>query len=195
MKLTFPVSFMCTVTMVAAQLTSLTRNYNVTSPVTNGPYVVGQILPCTYRLFSDVDTSALNLEIDLESVPQGVQGTNITSLPIAAPADVSKTDAFIKREGNRTYYEHSINFSIPPTVKPGNYRVVFFDKSTNTRLPVPIEIRPAASSTSIGAKATSSSEPGKPQTPGSIFAQGAASGMKIPNFWVLGVFVVFALSL
>jgi hypothetical protein len=42
---------------VSAQITAPTRNYNVTSPVSNGPYVVNQILPCTYRLFSDVDSS------------------------------------------------------------------------------------------------------------------------------------------
>lgn len=42
---------------VTAQITAPTRNYNVTSPVSNGPYVVNQILPCTYRLFSDVDSS------------------------------------------------------------------------------------------------------------------------------------------
>lgn len=45
------------VVSAAAQITAPTRNYNVTSPVSNGPYVIGQILPCTYRLFSDVDSS------------------------------------------------------------------------------------------------------------------------------------------
>lgn len=44
---------------VSAQITAPTRNYNVTSPVSNGPYVVNQILPCTYRLFSDVDSSGM----------------------------------------------------------------------------------------------------------------------------------------
>lgn len=124
---------------------------------------------------------ALNLEIDLEAAPQGVspQGTNTTTLPIAVSADVSKTDAFIKREGNSTYYEHSINFNIPQTVKPGSYHVVFFDKSTNTKLSIPIEIRPAASSTSVGTKATSISIPGRPQSSGSIFAQGAASSIEV----------------
>ncbi|ORE10947.1 hypothetical protein BCV72DRAFT_268150 [Rhizopus microsporus var. microsporus] len=179
MKFIYLASFAYAAVVATAQLTAPTRNYNVTSPVTNGPYVVGQILPCTYRLFSDVDTSALNLEIDLEAAPQGVspQGTNTTTLPIAVSADVSKTDAFIKREGNLTYYEHSINFNIPQTVKPGNYHVVFFDKSTNTKLSIPIEIRPAASSTSVGTKATSISIPGRPQSSGSIFAQGAASSI------------------
>ncbi|KAG1457152.1 hypothetical protein G6F46_008462 [Rhizopus delemar] len=161
--------------------------------------IIGQILPCTYRLFSDVDTSALNLEIDLEAAPQGVipQGTNITTLPIATSADVSKTDAFIKREGNLTFYEHSINFLISFSVKPGNYRVIFFDKSTNTKLLIPIEIRPAASPTSIGAKATSPSVPGRPHPSGSIFAQGASYSIQVPRFLValVGVAVTITLSL
>ncbi|CEP07823.1 hypothetical protein [Parasitella parasitica] len=158
----------------AAQITAPTRNYNVTSPVSNGPYVIGQILPCTYRLFSDVDSSALNLQIDLEPTPAGV---NATTIPIAVTADVSKTDAFVKREGNLTYFEHSINFNIPTTVKPGNYHCVFFDKSTNTKLPIPIEIRPAAVPTSTGIKTQITGAPGHSQSPGSIFAQAAASNI------------------
>ncbi|KAI8327180.1 hypothetical protein BD560DRAFT_451885 [Blakeslea trispora] len=173
----------------SAQLTAPTRNFNVTSPVSNGPYVVGQILPCTYRLLSDVDSTALNLQIDL--VPSGsslpavtavpsngtATGSNTTasSVSIAANADVSKTDAFIKREGNLTYYEHSINFNIPTSVKPGQYNVVFLDKATNTKLPVPIEIRPAASATSAGPKATASGSPGHPQASGTIFSQGGGA--------------------
>lgn len=39
---------------VAAQLTAPMQNYNVSSPVSNGPYVVGQILPCTIQLFENV---------------------------------------------------------------------------------------------------------------------------------------------
>ncbi|KAL7318993.1 hypothetical protein PS15m_002170 [Mucor circinelloides] len=162
------------VVTAAAQITAPTRNYNVTSPVSNGPYVIGQILPCTYRLFSDVDSSALNLQIDLEAT---TAGTNTTTIPIASTADVSKTDAFVKREGNLTYFEHSINFNIPTTVKPGNYNAVFFDKSTNTKLPIPIEIRPAAVPTSTGIKTQSTGAPGHSQSPGSIFAQGAASSI------------------
>jgi hypothetical protein len=81
----------------------------------------------------------------------------------------------VKREGNLTYFEHSINFNIPNTVKPGNYHVVFFDKSTNTKLPIPIEIRPAAVPTSTGIKTLSTGTPGHSQSPGSIFAQGGAA--------------------
>lgn len=39
---------------VSAQLTSPMQNYNVSSPVSNGPYVMGQILPCTIQLFENV---------------------------------------------------------------------------------------------------------------------------------------------
>ncbi|OBZ80261.1 hypothetical protein A0J61_11690, partial [Choanephora cucurbitarum] len=98
-----------------------------------------------------------------------------TIVSIATNADVSKTDAFIKREGNLTYYEHSINFNIPTAVKPGQYNVVFLDKSTNTKLPIPIEIRPAASATSAGPKATASGSPGHPQASGTIFSQGGGA--------------------
>lgn len=41
-------------TSVTAQLTSPMQNYNVSSPVPNGPYVMGQILPCTIQLFENV---------------------------------------------------------------------------------------------------------------------------------------------
>jgi hypothetical protein len=121
---------------------------------------------------------ALNLQIDLES---NTVGTNTTTTPIAATADVSKTDAFVKHEGNLTYYEHSINFNIPSNVKPGNYFVVFFDKGTNTKLPVPIEIRPAAAPTSSGTKTQNTGTPGSSQSPGSIFAQGTASSITPTN--------------
>ncbi|KAI9485524.1 MAG: hypothetical protein EXX96DRAFT_11094 [Benjaminiella poitrasii] len=172
----FIIYIFAVISAVTAQLTAPTRNYNVTSPVSNGPYVVGQILPCTYRLFSDVDSLALVLQIDLESSSVGTAtAANTTTMPIAISADVSKTDAFVKREGNLTYYEHSINFSIPSSVKPGNYHVVFLDKSTNTKLPIPIEIRPAAVPTLTGTRTSSTGTPGQSQSPGSIFAQGGSS--------------------
>ncbi|KAI7902797.1 uncharacterized protein BX663DRAFT_510520 [Cokeromyces recurvatus] len=176
MRLNTFICLFASIYVTTAQLTAPTRNYNVTSPVTNGPYVVGQILPCTYRLFPDVDSSALILQIDLESTSMGAVSTmNATTMPIAISADVAKTDAFVKREGNTTYYEHSINFSIPSSVKPGNYHVIFLDKSTNTKLPIPIEIRPAAVSTFTGTRTSTIGTPGQSQSPGSIFAQGGAS--------------------
>ncbi|KAI8381251.1 uncharacterized protein BYT42DRAFT_513541 [Radiomyces spectabilis] len=179
MKFLVPLLALCAA--VSAQLTAPTRNYNVTSPVSNGPYVVGQILPCTYRLFSDVDSSALVLQITLEPVivassalASSVNATN-TTLTIAENADVTKTEASVKHEGNLTYFEHSINYNIPAMVKPGNYKVIFSDKSTNTKLPIPIEIRPAAVSTTSNIKASATGVTDRSQSSGSIFAEGAAA--------------------
>ena len=86
---------------------------------------------------------------------------------IAQNADVSKTDASAKQNGNVTYYEHSINYNVPKTVTPGSYQVVFSDLSTNTDLSVPIEIRPVSAATSNSPSATGSSDNNK-----NVFASG-----------------------
>ncbi|KAG0175030.1 hypothetical protein DFQ28_002335 [Apophysomyces sp. BC1034] len=191
MKVLVLFSFLAAVTIatVSGQLTAPTRNYNVTSPVSNGPYVVGQILPCTYRLFSDVDSSALNLQIVLEPTSVAVASNN-TTLIIADKADVSKTEAFVKHEGNLTYYEHSINFNIPATVKPGNYKVLFMDKSTNTQLAIPIEVRPAAVITPTSARPVATGGVGQPQGPGSIFATASASRFSVAKTMVALIVVI-----
>ncbi|KAL0091945.1 hypothetical protein J3Q64DRAFT_1726242 [Phycomyces blakesleeanus] len=140
MKVLGLVSFLvATVAGVSAQLSAPMKNYNVTSPVSNGPYVVGQVVPCTYQLFNEYDTSVLKLQISLESA------TNSSiNFPITTNADISKTTEFSKFEGNYTYYEHSINYQIPSTVAVGQYNVVFLDATTQTKLVVPIEVRAAA---------------------------------------------------
>ncbi|KAG2227176.1 hypothetical protein INT45_008420 [Circinella minor] len=162
-------------TSTMAQMSAPMKNFNVTSPVSNGPYVAGQVLPCTYILFSEVDTSSLKLQITLEPVgsspsagsssssskasPSGTSATssNNSTMVIAQNADVSKTDASAKQNGNVTYYEHSINYNVPKTVTPGSYQVVFSDLATNTDLSVPIEIRPVSAATANSPSATGSS--------------------------------------
>lgn len=80
-------------------------------------------------------------------------------------------------------------------MKPGNYHVVFFDKSTNTKLPLPIEIRPAAIPTSTGTKSSNTNTPGHPQSPGSIFAQGVGSSLNpLANKSLLGLAGVAAIA-
>jgi hypothetical protein len=57
MKLsTLVTGFAFTFTGVICQLTAPMQNYNVSSPVPNGPYVVGQVIPCTIELFENVMT-------------------------------------------------------------------------------------------------------------------------------------------
>jgi hypothetical protein len=43
--------------VVSAQVTAPTGVFNVTSPTPNSPYVAKQVLPCTYQLFQNVDTT------------------------------------------------------------------------------------------------------------------------------------------
>ncbi|KAG2226227.1 hypothetical protein INT45_003372 [Circinella minor] len=80
------------------------------------------------------------------SSPSSSNSSSITTkqedIIIAENADVSKTGE--KHAGNVTYYEHSVNYKIPQTIRPGKYNVIFYDKSTDTQLDVPIEIRSAA---------------------------------------------------
>lgn len=44
---------------VSAQVTAPTGVFNVTSPTPNSPYVAKQVLPCTYQLFQNVDTTGM----------------------------------------------------------------------------------------------------------------------------------------
>ncbi|KAI8047956.1 uncharacterized protein B0P05DRAFT_565044 [Gilbertella persicaria] len=144
-------------TSVAAQLTAPMQNYNVSSPVSNGPYVAGQVLPCTIQLFENV-VSDIALSISLTSV-----ASSNVSYTIASSVDTSKTSASAKQNGNVTYYEHSVNYNIPTTITPGAYNVVFFDSRTNTHLDVPINVLPVASASVVkSASATGASSSSSP---------------------------------
>ncbi|RUO97122.1 hypothetical protein BC936DRAFT_140938, partial [Jimgerdemannia flammicorona] len=149
--------------MVTAQttvpVTSPMKNYNVTSPIQNGPYVAGQTLPCTYQILTQ-DTTGLQISITLSADP----AANFTAVTIISSADVSTTQQFAKTNGNVTFWEHQVNYPIPATTPAGPYYVTFLSIDTNTKLVFNITIRPqapAASSTLIlnpsgGSVATSS---------------------------------------
>lgn len=96
--------------------------------------------------------TALKLQIVLEPASAGSSSSangSANATVIIDNADVSKNDGSIKKNGNNTYYEHSINYNIPKTLSAGNYQVAFKDLSTNTELAVPIEIRPVEASSSV----------------------------------------------
>ncbi|KAG0748588.1 hypothetical protein G6F57_002172 [Rhizopus arrhizus] len=160
------------VTGTIAQLTAPMQNYNVSSPVSNGPYVAGRILPCTVDVFANVP-SDIALSVSLTSTTN----TSI-SYVITSTLDTSKTSDSFRTKNNVSYYEHSYNYNIPTTITPGTYNVVFLDSKTNTHLDVPITILPVTATSVIsssagataGASATSSSQ-------GSIFKSDAASVM------------------
>ncbi|CAO3621156.1 unnamed protein product [Mucor hiemalis] len=152
------------ITSVAAQLTAPAQNYNVSSPVSNAPYVMGQILPCTIQLFENV-SSDIQLSISLDSA---AAGSNV-SLPIATNVDVSKTTASAKQNGNVTFYEHSVNYNIPTNIIPGAYKVVFLDARTNSHLDVPITVLPVASASVVQSPVP---------TGGSVASPSSSSGFK-----------------
>ncbi|KAI9308901.1 hypothetical protein BJ944DRAFT_259394 [Cunninghamella echinulata] len=157
-----------TIATVSAQLTSPTGVFNVSSPQPNYPYVIGQALPCTYQLFPQVDTSGITLTINLVAA---TGGANATNLVISTAADVSKTSASAKQNGNVTYYEHSINFPIPTTISAGSYNVVF--SANGAPLNIPITVLPFASTPTI----PNSGKGSAPTGGTSIFTGGSASRM------------------
>ncbi|KAI7888354.1 uncharacterized protein EV154DRAFT_425866 [Mucor mucedo] len=148
------------------------QNYNVSSPVSNEPYVMGQILPCTIQLFENV-MSDIQLSINLES---SAINSN-ASFVVAATVDVSKTTASAKRNGNVTFYEHSVNYKIPTTLIPGSYKVVFLDSRTNTHLDVPINVLPVASTSVVSSPVITGGASATPASPGSIFKESNGNGV------------------
>lgn len=176
------------VTGTIAQLTAPMQNYNVSSPVSNGPYVAGRILPCTVDVFANVPSGnpwfifihkTLTFPQDIALSVSLTSTTNTSiSYVITSTLDTSKTSDSFRTKNNVSYYEHSYNYNIPTTITPGTYNVVFLDSKTNTHLDVPITILPVTATSVIsssagataGASATSSSQ-------GSIFKSDAASVM------------------
>ncbi|OZJ05352.1 hypothetical protein BZG36_01557 [Bifiguratus adelaidae] len=134
-----------------APVTAPQKNYNVTRPYANYPYVIGQILPCVYDLLN-VDTSSLQLTITLS------QANNASAPPyvITNNADVSKTAQWLQSSGNVSFWEHQINYNIPTNATAGNYVVTYTDTSTQTYVKIPITINAAVSATMIPSMASAS---------------------------------------
>ncbi|ORZ14708.1 hypothetical protein BCR42DRAFT_329492 [Absidia repens] len=148
-----------------------THNFNVSSPIPRYPYVIQQILPCTYQLFQNVDTTGLTMNISLIST---TAGSNV-SLHIAVGADMSKSSNSVKQNGNITSYEHSTNYLIPTSVTPGSYKVSF-SAGGGASLDIPIIILPAAATSSLATKGGSATGvPGSSATDHSIFSGSASS--------------------
>lgn len=102
-------------------------------------------------------------------------GSNVT-LNIATNSDMSKSSNSAKQNGNVTYYEHSVNYMIPTTVTPGDYKVSFV--ANNAPFDIPITILPAAASSLISKSGSATGSGGAASTGGSIFT-GSASRMNL----------------
>ncbi|EIE81412.1 hypothetical protein RO3G_06117 [Rhizopus delemar RA 99-880] len=158
------------------------QNYNVTSPVSNGPYVAGQVLPCTVDIF-DSATASISLSITLASTTN----TNV-SYVIAQNLDTSKSTGTQKTKANTTYYEHSVNYNIPNNITSGVYNVVFLDSLTNTHLDVPINILPLASSSAVNSASKTGAS--SSATQGSVFKSDAIKSSASPLFFLTCLLVI-----
>ncbi|KAI8388650.1 uncharacterized protein BYT42DRAFT_611669 [Radiomyces spectabilis] len=127
--------------VVAGQLEAASGEFNITSPLMNGVYVAGQILPVTYYLTRD--SSKLHLNIYLQPV-----GINYTTAVIAQDADVSENPSAVVTVNHETVWQHSYNYEIPPTAPAGTYQVIFESVRTHANTSIPITIRPFVSSAS-----------------------------------------------
>lgn len=136
------------------------------------------------------------LDIQLSISLESAVSTNATYV-VAASVDVSKTTASAKKNGNVTYYEHSVNYKIPTTLIPGVYKVVFFDSRTNTHLDVPINVLPVASASVVKNPSMTGSSTLSPTSPGSIFKSdnGNGVGTMSPTKAVLSLACVAAFAL
>lgn len=131
------------------------------------------------------------MNIDLVSA---ATGSNVT-LNIATNADMSKSSNSAKQNGNVTYYEHSVNYLIPDTVVPGNYKVAFI--ANGAALDIPITILPAAASSSLAAKsgsATGSGAGASSTGSGSIFT-GDATRLDLTTKTVVALTAVAGIAL
>ncbi|GAN01506.1 hypothetical protein MAM1_0008c00939 [Mucor ambiguus] len=120
------------------------KQLNISSPLLNGAYVAGQILPLSYTPLS----SNIVLNVYLK-------GANVNESAIALNADTSNdpTSNVPIKVDNMTYYQHSINYAIPTTYPAGNYECIFENVATHTNTSIPVSllayVPPAGASSAI----------------------------------------------
>ncbi|KAH8552894.1 hypothetical protein BGW37DRAFT_487618 [Umbelopsis sp. PMI_123] len=173
---------------VSAQITSPMGNFNVTNPVENQTYVLGQQLPITWRLLGNTNFASLQLEIVLTNMISG----NYSETIITAQADVSASNQ--QTQNNETFYEHSLNYPIPTTASVGNYNVVFMSKDTNTNTTIPVQIISPASTSSSAMAPTGSASASASASNSNPFANNAdkVSPMQMAGFSLAAMSVAVA---
>ncbi|CEG84127.1 hypothetical protein RMATCC62417_17974 [Rhizopus microsporus] len=113
------------------------KQLNISSPLVNGVYVTNRTLPCTYT-----PANPANLKLNIYLTSTSISGFNETV--IAADADISNdpTNTVPITQGTTTYYQHSVNYQIPPTTPAGQYQVIYQNVNTNSNTSIPITIQP-----------------------------------------------------
>ncbi|KAG1117099.1 hypothetical protein PS15m_007740 [Mucor circinelloides] len=109
------------------------KQLNISSPLLNGIYVAGQILPLSY--------TPLESNVVLNIYLKGADASfNESAIALNADTSNDPTSNVPVKVDTITYYQHSINYAIPTTYPAGNYECIFENVATHTNTSVPISL-------------------------------------------------------
>ncbi|KAI8973538.1 hypothetical protein BDF20DRAFT_837476 [Mycotypha africana] len=147
------------VTAQSEYIVSPDRQLNISSPLMNGVYVAGQILPFIYT--PTVVPSNVQLNVYLRSMtgvfPEQIvaQNANVAADPLGSvPINID----------NIMYYKHSINYPIPSYTPAGAYEAVYTNLADGISTIIPIVIQPGPQPSSSRVVASSAPATAAPAT-------------------------------
>ncbi|CAM0140335.1 hypothetical protein VKS41_007036 [Umbelopsis sp. WA50703] len=162
----------CIANLALAQVQAPDGSFNITNPVQGGIFVQGKTLPIVYDLLDN----PIALQLNVLLVPSGSSSSsNGGEVTIMQNADVSEDASSMHTVNNKSYWEHTINYSIPATLAAGSYNVVFQNVMSHTNTTVPITINAASASSSAAALLPSAS------ASSILSAAGAASSVAVAS--------------
>ncbi|ORX48809.1 hypothetical protein DM01DRAFT_244885, partial [Hesseltinella vesiculosa] len=130
----------------SAQTLSKTGEFSISSPLYDGIYVAGQALPITYLV---LDSDA---KLNIYLVPSS--GINASGIQVVQNADVSSTAGAVQTINGKSYWQHTYDFGIPPTVTPGAWNLVFESVNMYVNTSIPVDIRPFVNTTTASPSAS-----------------------------------------
>ncbi|CEI86288.1 hypothetical protein RMCBS344292_00731 [Rhizopus microsporus] len=97
-------------------------------------------------------TLLVNLKLNIYLTSTSVSGFNETVIAVDADINNDPTSTVPITQGTATYYQHSVNYQIPPTIPAGQYQVIYQNVNTNlnTSIPITIQSEPVVNGTSSG---------------------------------------------
>ncbi|KAI7901669.1 uncharacterized protein BX663DRAFT_513635 [Cokeromyces recurvatus] len=139
-------SAFATVASAFENIRSPDYQFNVTSPLVNGTYITGYILPYS---FIPTSPTGVKLNLYLRSV-NGFKNETIVANDVSSSSFVYP----ITVDG-KVYNQFSVNYRIPNTTIPGPYEAVFQNVNTNINTTIPIVIsHPIFNTTSTASNRT-----------------------------------------
>lgn len=96
--------------------------------------------------------TCVDLKLNIYLTSTSVSGFNETVIAVDADINNDPTSTVPITQGTTTYYQHSVNYQIPPTTPAGQYQVIYQNVNTNlnTSIPITIQSEPVINGTSSG---------------------------------------------